>query len=208
VRLQIVNEPMPPRVWFVSESANELLQVQHDRLIYNWRKVKTEDVYPRYPYLRNRFLEDLQSFKGFLESETLGEFKPNQCEVTYVNQIEPCDVWSTHKDFGKVFAPWDASFSSPELPTLENIRMALQYVIEQPTADHIQPVGRLHVEVQPGIRVADQKPIFAMNLTARGSPLAEGDGLLGFLDLGREHIVRSFRALTTPAMHIEWGEHA
>jgi hypothetical protein len=43
-------------------------------------------------------------------------------------------------------------------------------------------------------------------LTARGRPLASSlDGVLGFLDLGRASIVRTFAALRTPAMHREWG---
>ena len=58
----------------------------------------------------------------------------------------------------------------------------------------------MHLDVQPGISVSDNKPMFAMNLTARGM---YGSGT-DFFDIGRRCIVKSFEHLTTEHMHEIW----
>ena len=69
-----------------------------------------------------------------------------------------------------------------------------------------KPIGRLHVALESGYRNSDEEPIFILNLTARGAPRGDGiDGVLGFLDVGREWVVRGFASVTTPTMHKEWG---
>jgi len=47
VRLQMLESPPLPRVWFVNPTGTELIQVQNDRFIHNWRKVDDGDKYPR-----------------------------------------------------------------------------------------------------------------------------------------------------------------
>lgn len=208
IRIEIVSEPIHPRVWFITQSGNELLQIQNDRFVFNWRKVADSDVYPRYEYVRSRFVEELQVFKQFLLTEKLGELKATQCEVTYVNQILPSTVWANHGQIGKVFSPWREDFTDPDLPECEVTRIAQQYILERADSSGKTQIGRLIVEIQPGVRITDNQPIFAMNLTARGIPLSDSsDGVLSFMDLGREHIVKGFRALTSKQMHKEWGLH-
>ena len=49
------------------------------------------------------------------------------------------------------------------------------------------------------------KPVWLMNLSARGIPLGPGvGGAFDFFDLAREWIVRGFADLTTRAMHRSW----
>jgi hypothetical protein len=73
----------------------------------------------------------------------------------------------------------------------------LRFVIPGPEG---QPVGRLHVDVQPVFRAVDNKPMYLFSLTARGQ-IGED---YSFFDLGRAWIVKSFAALTTPRMHEVW----
>ena len=47
-----------PRFWFVNESGNELVQVQRDRFIRNWRKTEGQPGYPSYDNLREAFADD------------------------------------------------------------------------------------------------------------------------------------------------------
>jgi len=43
----------------------------------------------------------------------------------------------------------------------------------------------------------------------RGRPLGEGvEGILKFMDFGREKIVRAFSDITTEKMHVLWGREA
>jgi hypothetical protein len=58
---------------------------------------------------------------------------------------------------------------------------------------HDHPIGRLHTDVQPALRATDNRPMYVMNLTARGM---YGTGF-DFFDVGRQWIVRSFEQITT-----------
>ena len=81
--------------------------------------------------------------------------------------------------------------------------MAVRYVI--PGADG-EPLGRLHIVMEPGYRRDDNRPMFLLDLTARGRPERDGvDGVLRFLEIGREWVVRGFAAVTTAQMHKIWG---
>ena len=80
--------------------------------------------------------------------------------------------------------------------------MRLRYVMRNEVDE---PIGRLHVDLQPAWKKTDGSPILTMHLTARGAPLAEGtDGAFAFLDLGRRWIVNAFEDLTTPDMQHVW----
>jgi hypothetical protein len=141
-------------------------------------------------------------FAKFVADQKLGDIAPNQCEVTYINQIQTCSVWQQHSQVGHVLNVMAPEFKDERLPTPEQFRFSAQFVI----AEVAQPIGRLHLDFHPAFRAADRQPIFAMNLTARGKPLGAGfEGALTFLDHARENIVRGFRTLTTSDMHKEWG---
>ncbi len=49
IDLQLADVPPLPRIWFVDEKENGIIQVQRDRFLHNWKKVLPEDEYPRYP---------------------------------------------------------------------------------------------------------------------------------------------------------------
>jgi len=60
--------------------------------------------------------------------------------------------------------------------------------------------------MQPAFTVEDERPIYVLNMTARGAPLGDNlEGVLGFLDIGHEWVVRGFTAITSDVMHRVWG---
>jgi hypothetical protein len=73
-------------------------------------------------------------------------------------------------------------------------------------------VGRLFVSIDSQYvskkangSPAEVVPIFATNLVARGQSIGEGDeGVMRFIDLGHETIVKFFAQMTTKAMHKAW----
>ncbi len=196
VHLPILETPPLPRVWFIHRSQNELLQVQTDRFIRNWRKTSGGDAYPHYETVKQWFDQDFLEFQDFASREKLGAIEVNQCEVTYVNHIVAGDGWTAHEDLDKVLTLWQQP-RTPLPGKAEDATFHARFPIKT-TDGH--PVGRLHLDVQSAIRNADGKPMFVLNLTARG--------MLGksteFLDLGREWIVRSFAEITTAEMHHLW----
>lgn len=200
IKVESYERPPLPRVWFVSDDGNSLIQLQSDRLIRNWRKVGAGDAYPRYETVRQSFQEDFDHFLSFTRSNGLGEPSVNQCEITYVNHIVAGEGWSGLSEFEKVFR----FLRSPEslVPGApEDVSSHTRFQISD---DQGRPVGRLHVELQPGIQKTDQAPLYRFSLTARG---LIGNGL-DFFDLGRDWIVRSFTELTTTEMHRIWKRRA
>ena len=202
-QLEISNVPPMPRCWFLNESGSELIQIQLDRFAHNWRKIERDDSYPRYKHIRTQFAEELEEFCNFLESENLGEFRPNQCEVAYINHIEANDIWETHSQLGKILEVWKPGCNDDFLSEPENIRVATQHVFTNPDG---APIGRLHISVQPAFSASNNAPIFVISLTARGAPEEQSlQGILNFMDKGREMIVRGFTSITTSEMHKFWG---
>ena len=193
-----------PRIWFLKEDGQELLQVQKDWFACNWRKVTPDAEYGRWPSRREAFQRWFSAFEAFIQEEKLGNISTIQCEVTYINHIFAAGVWGDHGDLPKVLLL--ASGKATEfLPKPEQIQLRGQYLI---AGEDGGPVGRLHVDVIPAFRREDNAPIFVLNLTARG--ILEGEGLPGimaFMDRGREWIVRGFSDLTSSAMQEAWGRN-
>jgi uncharacterized protein (TIGR04255 family) len=188
------------RCWFVDESGNRLVQVQHDRLVHNWRKVTGTETYPRYPVVRSSLEREWHRFCDFLKDERLDQPKVNQCEVTYVNNIEYEKGWHGYGELDKVVA----ALATPKptnrfLPDPERVSMQVTYRLEG-------DLGRLYVSFVPVIRGRDGKEVLQMTLTARGAPASSSiSDVFGWLDLGRKWIVRGFADFTTEEMHKVWG---
>ena len=102
VRLELSTVPPRPRLWFLNDSGSELVQVQSDRFVRNWRKQEETAEYPRYSRLRKFFQEDFEVFCRLIEAEQWGVIEPNQCEVTYVNVIPAGEGWREHGELDRV----------------------------------------------------------------------------------------------------------
>jgi len=181
-----------------------MLQLQSDTLIHNWRKQTSDPAeYPRYPSIRKAFEEDLLAFAEFLRSDLSAELALQQVEITYINHIAREDVWQTHAEPEKVVKILATDPVPPELAAAEDTQVHARRLLRSSNGTFL---GRLHIDLQPAFRLPGMEPIFVLTLTARGAPLsADAGGVLGFLDLGRQAIVRGFTALTTDAMHTAWG---
>ena len=203
-RLEVTIEEKPPlrRVWFLNQSKTELIQVQADRFIHNWRQGEGREAYPRYESVRDHFRKEAGILEQFLRDESLGELQLSQCEVTYLNHIDPSGVWQRQGQLEAVMRNWTRPSQSMFLGEPEDVGVHLRFIIPD---NQGKAIGRLHATIQPAWRRTDNRPILALNLTARGKPLHEGiEGAFAFFDLGREWIVKGFRDLTTPEMHRVW----
>jgi len=200
-------ENVPSRTWLINEDETELIQIQQDRFIFNWRKIEGDEKYPRYPLLKKNFQENLSLFLNFIKDNKLGDFIPNQCDVTYINHIHNGDVWKSHDELNKVVSIWSDEYSEQFPLEAEDYQFLNKYIINDDSGEFL---GRLHINLQPAFTKNDDRPLFSMTLTARGRPDGEGlDGVLKFFDVGRDYIVKGFTAITTPAMHKIWGrKHA
>ena len=198
IQFEALEAPRLPRLLLFNSAETELIQVQNDRFIKNWRKAKEQDEYPHYePVIKPAFERDFQEFQTFLQEEDLGPLKINQCEVTYVNHIVSDTGWKGLSDLGKIFAFWhglDVPLAQPE-----DLVIRVRFPI---TDEKDQRIGRLHLDAQPALRASDGIPMYVVNLTARGQV---GTGF-EFFDIGRKWIVKGFEKLTTPHMQEFWGK--
>ena len=194
----------PPRLWFLNSTGNELIQVQQDRFLRNWRQIGDSDQYPRYEaHIRPRFCEDYERFLAFLKTERVPDPVPNQCEVLYVNVIQTSDATKTHADLARVLRLCQTDITGVDGLAFEDGRLHLRHQILDKDRSF---VGRFHTAVDPQLKRSDGSPIISISFTARGRPLGEGfQGLLNFFDLGRQMIVNAFAAITTSEMQSVWG---
>jgi uncharacterized protein (TIGR04255 family) len=204
-QFQIKQMPGPPvpRLWFLNSQETDLVQIQANRFVRNWRKVGEGENYPRYETLRERFFAELQDIDAFFKSWDIGAIQPNQCEITYVNRLEleghdlRIDPGSALKLFSREGLRLGGGVGS--LPEPEDCNLSARYVIRDPNGE---PRGRLLIALQPW----SNEPVLRLDLTVRGAPAtADFDAVGDFLDQGRRIIVHGFTAITTEEMHKRWG---
>lgn len=186
------------RYWYLSADAHQLIQVQRDKFVLNWRKLDEDTRYPSYDTLRERFEQELDLFLEFLETENIGRLEPTQAELTYVNHI-PAEK-GLDSDLERVLAPWSGSVSEPFLPSIEDAQLFWQYKFEE----NGKPIGRLHIQLQTALSSANRR-LLTIAMTGRGAPIGTGSaGALRLTDKAHEWIVRGFTSLTTDQMHNLW----
>ena len=198
VSLTLNNEPPPPRLLFSDE--NHLVQLQSDWLAYNWRKTKTNPTYERYEAGRQRFEKYFSELQRFVGSNFSAELLPAQAEVTYMNHIRSADCDDDGGPLGLLLQDIQPSMGH-YLPRPQYANASWGYDMEA-----VGILGRLHITVRTDRDPDSADPRVVLSLTARGAPPSSDiDGVLRFLDCGREWIVKGFHDLTTSTMHHRWG---
>ena len=103
-----------PRAWLLNSGGSEVMQIQDDRFIKNWRKAAPNAEYPHYtPVIKPAFNRDFERFRTFVADEKLGEIKVTQCEVTYVSHIIAGEGWSKGDEIDKIFTFWKEASRAP-----------------------------------------------------------------------------------------------
>ncbi len=200
--LQVLPLPPAPRVFLFNSSRTKLLQLQRDRLLHNWRKVRESDAYPRFETMLAAFEDYFKRIANFTATHRLGEIELNQCELTYINHITLRDgerfFEATARLFNGILGPAVLDF----LGEPDDARLTLRYIIR---SQQNGPMARLLVQAEPA-RKLDGTNIVQLSLTVRGAPdPPDMSGMHAFFLSGREHIVKGFTRLTSPVMHEEWG---
>jgi uncharacterized protein (TIGR04255 family) len=198
--VQLLQTPPMPRVWFVSEDQSLILQVQKDRFLSNWKKVDDQAEYPRYGKVIGHFKEYLDKFRTFLKAAGLGEIKPLQYELTYVNQLLVGDSWNSPKGIHDIFPDLAWRDNHVFLPNPEAFSFNLSFSMPD-------ECGRLHVAATTGLRQSDNRTVVQLNLTARGMSKDRNiEGAAGWFDVAREWIVKGFTDLISERMQKDvWG---
>jgi hypothetical protein len=148
-------------------------------------------------------MQELSIFIDFIRNEYKQELEPNLCEITYVNPIVMGDNLEGFSNLNNLLTVYKNEYSDDFLQEKrpENVTFITRYLIK--INDTVK--GRLYISLEPKIHKERGYPIYLMKLIARGQPLSNDvDGIMGFMDLGREWIVRGFTSITTSEMHDFW----
>ena len=198
------------RLWMISEDDSQLVQVQSDRFMCNWRRYHNATAaYPSYEgHNRPEFEVDFKTFRTFVADQGLGDLKFDQCEVSYVNHIRPGKGWTNLSQLDRVFKGWSLAYP----PLAGSAADAIACRIRHEVADGGGKfVGHLFVDLDSVYTLptppssGELSPVFQLQLTVRGRPLQEGvQGVMEFMDFAHSIIVKSFAEVTTPEMHKVW----
>jgi uncharacterized protein (TIGR04255 family) len=187
---EIISEVPLPRIWFLHDDGR-IIQLQRDRFLHNWRKLKPTDEYPRYRTVFKMFRTHFSTFQEFLNEHQLGDIIVRQCEMTYVNVIPQGEGWETVEDTQKVFPDFSAgSRKDLFLPAPAAVNWQTSFSLPD-------NAGRLHMNIQSARRLADNRRAFRFEITARGIGTDKSlDGMQTWFDLAHEWIVRGFADYT------------
>lgn len=206
IKTSFGNIPPLRRVWFISKDGHDLVQLQPNRFIHNWRKVKGAGTYRRFEQILPDYMAEFNRFKSALAELDLPTPEINQCEVSYFNNIYLEDNESHWNGFERVFANMQSCplrltredvILEPESPSF-NISMRL---LDGATRE---PFARLHVAAEAATD-DDERKLIRLTLIVRGRPVGNGDeSIEKFMCQGRDTIVESFTGLTTKAAQASW----
>lgn len=190
--------PPLPRIQFLSEVGDGMVQIQRERFHYNWQKREGGE-YPRFESVFSCFKKRLETFQEFLANLKLGELAPRQYELTYVNHVAIGEGWDSNSDIGAVFP--DLTWRKRE-GRLEPELVAWRCSFWLPDG-----VGRLHAAIRTATRTMDDRRVLALELTARGM-IGGSDmgGLHDWFTRAHSHVVGAFEDLSSQELQDKlWG---
>ena len=179
-----------PRMWFINEAQNMLIQLQDDKFFLNWRRMQQEEAYPRYNRIIKAFETNLGIFQKFLEEEKLESVNPKKCELTYINHIPQSEGWESLGDINEVFRDFTWSSNERFLPLPAGLGGQVSFLLDNGK-------GHLKVTLQDGARKIDKHPILILQLTASGLGADKSmDAVWEWFEVAHEWIVCGFTDLT------------
>ncbi len=187
-----------PRVWFIHEKENDLVQLQRNRFLHNWRKRQPEDEYPGYVKVINNFEKYLSFLQEFLVEENLGSLVAREYELTYIDLIPRGSGWQSLRDLGNVF-PNLVSLTSQNMLSDDIRNINWQTVLGLPNNS-----GKLRLVVRSARRVSDNQQLLQIEFNAHSSqpyqPMRE------WFDAAHNEVIRVFSHLVSDAIQQEfWG---
>ncbi len=195
-QLTFSNVAIPNRVWFTAEDKSQIIQVQPNWFLYNWRGGQ----YPSYRENNHTFLEELEKFRQFCHSEDLGELQPNLCEVTYVNRIAPNETESAITLFGNMFTGLKWKSSTGFLGEPEQTAFNRVWTIGE-------NAGRLYAEASLALNSESKRDEVHLRMTGRVNHISgEMTTIADSIQLAHDWVVQGFASITESEIQKDrWG---
>ncbi|MGH8726895.1 MAG: TIGR04255 family protein [Burkholderiales bacterium] len=192
----------PPRIWLISKTQDELIQLQRDRFYFNWREGPNKSKYASYAEIFQRFQESWKLYTTFLTDVGLEQPVIRECELTYINHIPSSTAGASMKEAVNVFVSL-ASLRGETgfLPSPRSITWTASYELPESK-------GRLNARIHPALRGNEKEPIFLLELSAKGlGTEATKETIETWFKVAHEWIVKGFEDLTSREFQQRvWGK--
>jgi len=174
------------RFFFINETENKLIQLQPDRLLFNWRKSSSKE---EYPHFKNVY-EEFKRIFDYLDNRCEFKHMINQLEVTYLDHIIMDDFKRNDFNLNNIVNNFDF-----DLP-VKSINNNVSFPVESLS-------GNLNLGLKSAIRNADQKKIVIMETTCRGS--LNNYPFEKWFETAHKELLNFFIQNTTDEAKNKWG---
>lgn len=185
------------RVWLVHKDNSQVIQIQDDRFLFNWRETGESDSYPGFDVLYPMFKDLFAKFIKFLDVENLRPEKLTGYELSYTNHIYE-GVWSEWNDTSKVFPALNWVGNPKKMPPLKGFRHLMR--CELPNSS-----GELAITIDSRTHKQSDKPLinFEIKVTDIGKDL-EIDSLDNVFLPAHDRLVETLTSMTSRAVQKSW----
>lgn len=199
-QVNVGNIPILPRIWFIENNNNRILQVQRDRFTFNWRKIDGGQQYPGFSSVFENFEEFYNRFCQTITNLGVGSVKPLQYELTYIDQLIEGEGWNTLNDLARVYNIFlDSQESSSFWSGVESMNLLTSFPIES-----LQ--GRLHFRIVHAIKQPEQKRMLQTDFMARGFPKNAEYPIEAWFKLAHDQIFDKFFSVFTEEIQTQVWE--
>ncbi|HNP35394.1 MAG TPA: TIGR04255 family protein [Woeseiaceae bacterium] len=148
------------RIWLIHKDNSQVIQIQDDRFMFNWRDVGEETTYPGFDALYPIFKEYFSAFIDFLESEEKAPKFVTGFELNYVNHIYP-DVWEDWSDIGEIFPAFNWRSNPSPMPDIKGFRYFMQSTLDD-------DIGELTVTIDSRTHKKTSSPLVNFEIKVTG----------------------------------------
>jgi uncharacterized protein (TIGR04255 family) len=185
---------IPIRALFTDTANTQLVQVQSDLFLHNWRKTDKLSRYEHYDRILPLFREDWTVFTEFLKEHGLKHPSISRCEMSYYNHIVRGEDWQDFSDLPRLFSIWRGL--SPGTKNVEFVAFTVVQAFGK---------GKVTIAVNPGVRRLDGKEVLQMNITAtRESQGSVDKDLFAGLDECHQNALNAFEGFVTDEALAKW----
>ena len=190
--------PMP-RYWFVAEDSINLIQVQKNAFMLNWRRRDAD--YPSFTHIKPNFDRYYTVFSDFVRAELDVALEISSCELTYVNTVEQSEFWSgpsdTHRVINSFWVP-DVDPQSSGHPDF-NCRYGYQ----------VSDAMRIEIAISSGFATQQPStPVLILEIKATGRPERQTKSQAdAWFDRAHAAIVGTFLHLTDSEIQRRYWGH-
>ncbi|MCY4294356.1 MAG: TIGR04255 family protein [Acidimicrobiaceae bacterium] len=193
---------VPPRLWLQNDAGDQVVQIQQDRLVVNWRK-EGSGAYPRYKVVRERLQDAWQRLERVCGDLGHDEPTPDMCEIQYINNIGIDEGWQSSQDTARLLVPWRGVSDNSFIPAKHLCQFSLHCLFPEDREGWLNVDSWTTSEPEKDNINATS---MMLNLTARGHALSNDlESALDFFDVAHRWIVLGFTAVTSSEAHSIWG---